>query len=46
MIVSGEMNVRTANGYLKKVLSDSELEEDSVIRKLRITACNEEASEG
>ena len=33
-----EVNVRTINEHLKKIFSDSELEEDSVIRKFRITA--------
>jgi hypothetical protein len=33
-----DVNVRTVNDHLKKVFSDSELQEDSVIRKFRITA--------
>ncbi|MCL2147655.1 MAG: virulence RhuM family protein [Synergistaceae bacterium] len=32
------VNVRTVNEHLKKIFSDSELEEDSVIRNFRITA--------
>lgn len=32
------VNVRTVNEHLKKLLEDSELEEDSVIRKFRTTA--------
>ncbi|MES9857956.1 MAG: virulence RhuM family protein [Sedimenticola sp.] len=32
------VNVRTVNEHLKKIFSDSELEENSVIRKFRITA--------
>ncbi len=33
-----DVNVRTVNEHLKKLFADSELEEDSVIRKFRITA--------
>lgn len=33
-----DVNVRTVNEHLKKIFSDSELDEDSVIRKFRITA--------
>lgn len=33
-----DVNVRTVNEHLKKVFSDSELQEESVIRKFRITA--------
>jgi len=33
-----DVDVRTVNYHLKKVFSDSELEEDSVIRNFRITA--------
>ncbi len=33
-----DVNVRTVNEHLKKIFSDSELQEDSVIRKFRITA--------
>jgi hypothetical protein len=33
-----DMNVRTVNEHLKKIFTDSELQEDSVIRKFRITA--------
>lgn len=33
-----DVNVRTINDHLKKIFSDSELQEDSVIRKFRITA--------
>jgi hypothetical protein len=33
-----DVNVRTVNEHLKKVFADSELQEDSVIRKFRITA--------
>ena len=32
------VNVRTVSEHLKKIFCDSELEEDSVIRKFRITA--------
>ena len=32
------VNVRTVNEHLKKVFSDNELDENSVIRKFRITA--------
>ncbi|MES9880520.1 MAG: virulence RhuM family protein [Sedimenticola sp.] len=32
------VNVRTVNEHLKKIFADSELEENSVIRKFRITA--------
>lgn len=35
-----DVNVRTVNEHLKKIFSDSELQEDSVIRKFRITAVN------
>ena len=33
-----DVNVGTVNEYLKKIFADSELQEDSVIRKFRITA--------
>ena len=33
-----DVNVRTVNEHLKKIVADSELQEDSVIRKFRITA--------
>ncbi|HQU16182.1 MAG: virulence RhuM family protein [Gammaproteobacteria bacterium] len=33
-----DVNVRTVNEHLKKIFVDSELQEDSVIRKFRITA--------
>jgi|GEM_PF-1172862 len=33
-----DVNVRTINEHLKKLFSDDELREDSVIRKFRITA--------
>ncbi len=33
-----DMDVRTVNYHLKKIFSDSELQEDSVIRNFRITA--------
>lgn len=33
-----DVNVRTVNEHLKKIFADSELSEDSVIRKFRITA--------
>lgn len=33
-----DVDVRTINYHIKKIFSDSELEEDSVIRKFRITA--------
>lgn len=32
-----DVNVRTVNEHLKKIFADSELQEDSVIRKFRIT---------
>jgi hypothetical protein len=35
-----DMDVRTINYHLKKVFSDSELQEDSVIRNFRITAAD------
>ena len=34
------VNVRTVNEHLKKIFADSELQEDSVIRKFRITAAD------
>ena len=33
-----DVNVRTVNEHLKKIFSDSELQEEAVIRKFRITA--------
>lgn len=33
-----DVNVRTVNEHLKKIFADNELQEDSVIRKFRITA--------
>ena len=33
-----DVDVRTINYHLKKIFSDSELQEDSVIRNFRITA--------
>ena len=33
-----DVNVRTVNEHLKKIFADSELQDDSVIRKFRITA--------
>jgi hypothetical protein len=33
-----DVNVRTVNEHLKKIFADSELQEDSVLRKFRITA--------
>ena len=33
-----DVNVRTVNEHLKKIFADSELQEESVIRKFRITA--------
>lgn len=33
-----DVNVRTINEHLKKIFTDNELQEDSVIRKFRITA--------
>ena len=33
-----DVNVRTVNEHLQKIFADSELQEDSVIRKFRITA--------
>ena len=35
-----DVNVRTINEHLKKVFADQELQEDSVIRKFRITAAD------
>jgi len=35
-----DVDVRTVNYHLKKIFSDSELEEDSVIRNFRITAAD------
>jgi hypothetical protein len=35
-----DVNVRTVNEHLKKVFADNELQEDSVIRKFRITAAD------
>lgn len=35
-----DVNVRTVNEHLKKIFSDSELQEESVIRKFRITAAD------
>ena len=35
-----DVNVRTVNGHLKNIFADSELQEDSVIRKFRITAAD------
>ena len=35
-----DVNVRTVNEHLKKIFADSELQEDSVIRKFRITAAD------
>jgi len=35
-----DVNVRTVNEHLKKIFTDSELQEDSVIRKFRITAAD------
>lgn len=40
MAVLYDVNVRTVNGHLKKIFADSELQEDSVIRKFRITAAD------
>ena len=38
MAVLYDVDVRTINYHVKKIFSDSELQEDSVIRKFRITA--------
>ena len=38
MGVLSDVNVRTINEHLKKIFTDNELAEDSVIRKFRITA--------
>ncbi len=38
MAVLYDVNVRTVNEHLKKIFADSELQENSVIRKFRITA--------
>ena len=38
MAVLYDVNVRTINEHLKKIFTDNELAEDSVIRKFRITA--------
>ena len=35
-----DVDVRTVNYQVKKIFSDSELQEDSVIRKFRITAAD------
>jgi len=35
-----DVNVRTVNEHLKKIFADSELQENSVIRKFRITAAD------
>ena len=40
MAVLYDVTVSTINEHLKKIFSDSELEESSVIRKFRITATN------
>ena len=37
MAVLYDVDVRTINDHVKKIFSDSELQEDSVIRKFRIT---------
>ena len=41
-----EVDVRTINYHIKKIFEDSELTEDSVIRKFRITesSCSSESS--
>jgi len=38
MAVLYDVNVRTVNDHLKKIFADNELDENSVIRKFRITA--------
>jgi hypothetical protein len=38
MAVLYDVDVRTVNYHLKKIFTDSELQEDSVVRKFRITA--------
>ena len=38
-----DVNVRTVNEHLKKIFSDNELQEDSVIRKFRITASDDKS---
>lgn len=38
-----DVNVRTVNEHLKKIFSDSELEEISDIRKFRISAANDKS---
>jgi len=40
MAVLYDVNVRTVNEHLKKIFTDCELQEDSVIRKFRITAAD------
>ena len=40
MAVLYDVDVRTINYHVKKIFSDSELQEDSVIRKFRITAAD------
>lgn len=35
-----DVDVRTVNEHLKNIFADSELQEDSVIRKFRITAAD------
>lgn len=37
-----DVNVCTVNEHLKNIFADSELEEDSVIRKIRITAADDQ----
>jgi hypothetical protein len=37
-----DVNVRTINEHLKKIFTDNELQEESVIRKFRITAADAE----
>ncbi len=39
-----DVETHTINYHLKKVFSDSELQEDSVIRKFRITASDSKNS--
>jgi hypothetical protein len=38
-----DVNVRTVNEHLKKIFADSELQEDAVIRKFRITAADDKS---
>ena len=41
-----DVNVRTVNEHLQKIFADSELQEDSVIRKFRLTASKRATTKG